>query len=58
MQNQMTEEQMKLEIRRIFSHLTSGVFGLVRRIMTLVVLNQVCFFQKSTVLCYYVHVYN
>jgi hypothetical protein len=46
MQNQMTEEQMKLEIRRIFSHLTSGVFGLVRRIMTLVVLNQVCFFQN------------
>ena len=37
---------MKLEIRRIFSHLTSGVFGLVRRIMTLVVLNQVCFFQN------------
>ena len=46
MQNQMKEELMKLEVRRTCSHLTSGVVGLVRRVVTLVVLNQV-FFSKS-----------
>jgi heme/copper-type cytochrome/quinol oxidase subunit 4 len=54
-QNQMKEEQLKLEVRRACSHLTSGVVGLVRRVVTLVVLNQVwCFFEicgRSVFLC-------
>ena len=37
---------MKLEVRRTCSHLTSGVVGLVRRVVTLVVLIQVCFFRN------------
>jgi hypothetical protein len=55
-QELLTLLQMKLEIRRTFIHLTSGVIGLVRRIMTLVVLNQVCCFisKSAAVLCSYV----
>ena len=54
MQNQMKEEQVKLEDRRTCSHLTSGVVGLVRRVVTLVVLNQAWFFFeicRSVFLC-------
>jgi hypothetical protein len=55
MQNQMKEEQLKLDVRRTCSHLTSGVVGLVRRIVTLVVLNQVWGFleicARSVFLC-------
>ena len=45
---------MKLKVRRTCSHLTSGVVGLERGVVTLVVLNQVWFFFeicRSVFLC-------